>query len=160
MIRTRTRTRYLTAAVVAAARQMAAQGKIVDWIREELARTTGRVYSHTTLNDAIRGKTWATLTDPPPITHGERDPFTAAGFWSKAIPDPPPANGSACWTWHGVIQKSQPVFRLRRKYVSAIRLAWLLAPHAPGGHAAKGSLPERVRRNCRNNLCVNPAHLF
>lgn len=146
----------LTPADVANARRMARAGWTIQAIADALN------VSRSTIHDAIRGRTWGTLNtdgDGAPVSRPSPPAFRPAAFWS--LTEEEVGEHGTCWAWRGVVQKGHPVFRLRRKYVSAVRLAWLLAPHAPGGHAAKERpLPERVRRNCRNNLCVNPAHLF
>ena len=59
-----------------------------------------------------------------------------------------------CWIWKAAISNiGRGVMRVNRKTVVAQRIAWVLE---------KGNIPKGydVLNTCKNDLCVNPSHLF
>lgn len=65
---------------------------------------------------------------------------------------------TGCWLWKGGRLKEYGCFRINRAYLTASRVAWVLA---------NGKMPlltdgkrTLVLHKCDTPLCVNPAHLF
>ena len=67
-------------------------------------------------------------------------------FWSKV------EKSKDCWVWRAACENGYPIFRFEGKSTRAKRVAFILE---------FGNIPrdQVVASTCRNNLCVNPAHL-
>ena len=79
----------------------------------------------------------------------QRDERIVARFWqliSKGDSE------SACWIWHGPVNKRYPSIQVGRSCTSAARIAWWTAT----GFFPSGG---RFHRTCENELCVRPDHL-
>ena len=76
------------------------------------------------------------------ITDKRRDAFMA-----KVSKKP-----SGCWLWTGIEHRKHGMFYAGGKMDQAHRISWRLR---------NGEIPEGlwVLHNCRNSMCVNPAHL-